>query len=404
MKAQGLSNIKVAWLIPSMARGYCWLRLLEEFANIFPVSSVFTGLWPPNQSRDEVAFNLNIVGKTRFITLGGSKSHYNTGIIIPPLGIPYHLLRFQPHVILTYGFSIWTIIALVLRPLAQWRVIIVYEGSTPTVDARESRVRTFVRKLMASSTHAFITNSHSGKSYLVQFLKAKNELVFVRPYLVPDIKYLSQKKVNVKKLLADASRPIFLYVGLLINRKGLKYLIEAFARLRREGYESFTLVIVGDGPRRVEFEKLAIEKGIDKHVKWMGWVDYSSLGCYFHSSDIFVFPTYEDTWGLVVLEAMAFGKPVICSQLAGAMEMVKNGENGFTFDPTHDQPEELTEIIKRFIDNPHLIPRMGEKSKILASSHTPETVANYMKYIVEFVLGWRERNSEIFSEYPQEQI
>ncbi len=403
MKVQELSDIKVAWLIPSMARGYCWLRLLEEFANIFPDSMVFTGLWPPNRPKENIAFNLNVIGKTRFIGFGESKSHYQRGIIMPPLGIPYHLLRFLPNVIFTYGFSIWTLIVLVLRPLAQWRVIIVYEGSTPTVDARESRVRTFVRKLMATSTHAFITNSHSGKLYLVQFLKAKNELVFVRPYLVPDIKYLSQKKVNVKRLLADASRPIFLYVGLIINRKGLKYIIEAFARLRREGYESFTLVIVGDGPQRVELENLVIEKGIDKQVKWMGWVDYSSLGYYFCSSDIFVFPTLEDTWGLVVLEAMAFSKPVLCSKLAGAMEMVKNGENGFTFDPTYDQPEELSEIIKRFIDDPYLIQRMGDKSKMLASCHTPETVVIYIKYIIEFVLGWRDRNSKIFSEYPQEQ-
>jgi glycosyltransferase involved in cell wall biosynthesis len=99
---------------------------------------------------------------------------------------------------------------------------------------------------------------------------------------------------------------------------------------------------------------------------------------------------------------MAFAKPVLCSKLAGSMEMVTNGENGFTFDPARDKPEELMEIIKRFIDDPYLIQRMGEKSKIYASSHTPETVANYMKYIIEFVLGWRDGKSKVFSEYQQE--
>jgi glycosyltransferase involved in cell wall biosynthesis len=403
MNLRDLSEIRVAWLIPSMARGYCWLRLFEEFANIFPISMVFTGLWPPNQPAGNVAFDLNVVGKTRFIAFGENKSRYQRGIIIPPLGIPYHLLKFHPRVIFTYGFSIWTFIVLILKPLTRWRVIIVYEGSTPTVDARESRVRTFVRNLMAMTADAFITNSHAGKSYLVQFLGAKDKLVFVRPYLVPDIEYLSQKKINIGKLLAGASRPIFLYIGLVINRKGLKYLIEAFAGLRREGYDVFTLVIVGDGPQREELENLVIEYGIDKQVKWMGWVDYRSLGYYFYSSDIFVFPTYEDTWGLVVLEAMAFAKPVLCSKLAGSVEMVRNGENGFTFDPARDKPEVLSEIIKKFIDYPQLIRSMGEKSKMISLSHTPKAAANYMKYIIEFVLGWRNRNSIMFCEHPQEQ-
>jgi len=401
MKSQDVSNVRVAWIIPSMARGFAWQGLLEEFASIFPDSMVFTGLQPMDWSKDNVDFNLNVVGITRFITIGKNNSNYERGIIIPPFNILFHLLKFFPDVILAYGFSIWTVIVLLLKPFTRWRVIIVYEGSSPTVDARESKCRVCGRKLIRKFSDAFITNSKSGKSYLVQFLKAKKELVFVRPYLVPDIKNMSEKKVDVKKLLKDEKRPVFLYVGLIIKRKGLKFLIESFAALKRKGYDDFTLVIAGEGPQRLELESMVEEVGIEKQVKWIGWVDYSSLGCFFNSSDIFVFPTFEDTWGLVVLEAMAFGKPVLCSELAGAMEMVQNGENGFIFNPALDKPEELSEILRRFIDNPNLVKRMGEKSKQLASSHTPKTVANNLKYIIEFVLGLRDGGSEVFSEYHQ---
>jgi glycosyltransferase involved in cell wall biosynthesis len=404
MKGQNLSDIKVVWLIPSMARGFGWLPLLKEFSNIFPDCLVCTGLWPVSQSKDNVDFNLKVVDKTRFLTIGMKDAHYASGIIMPPLGMPFHILKFSPDVILTYGFSIWTVIVLLLKPFTRWRVIIVYEGSTPTVDAKESKFRASGRKLMTKVSNAFITNSHAGKDYLVQFLKAKKELVFVRPYLVPDKSYLSQKKVDVKKLLTDARRPIFLYVGLIIKRKGLKFLIEAFAALKRKGYEDFTLMIIGEGPQRQELEGMIEELGIEKQVKWMGWVNYNSLGYFFDSSDIFVLPTFEDTWGMVVLEAMAFGKPVLCSELAGAREMVKNGESGFTFDPAHDNPEVLSEILRKFIDDPNLIQCMGKKSKKIASSHTPEIVANDLKYIIEFVLGRRERSSMEFNEYPQEQI
>ena len=404
MKGQNLSDIKVAWLIPSMARGFTWQPLLKAFANIFPDSMVFTGLWPINRSKENVDFNLKVIGKTRFITMDEKNSNYARGIIMPPLRITLHLLRYFPNVILTYGFSLWTVIALLLKPFTRWRIIIVYEGSTPTVDARESKFRFSGRKLMSRFSDAFITNSHSGKSYLVQFLKAKKELVFVRPYGVPDKKYLSLKKVNVKTLLRGTKRPIFLYVGLLIERKGLKFLLHALAALKRGGCDNYTLVVVGDGPQREELEVIVRQEGMEKQVKWMGWVDYNSLGYFFNSSDVFVFPTFEDTWGLVVLEAMSFAKPVVCSELAGAMEMVKKGENGFTFNPARDKPEELSEIIRKFIDDPNLIQRMGEKSKKIASSHTPEIVANDLKYIIEFVLGRREMSSIEFKEYQQEQI
>lgn len=414
MKMQNLSNVKVAWLIPSMARGFAFRTLLQEFAGIFPNSVVFTGVWPKNYPAEDVSFNLKIVGRTRFLTFGSRWSNlvphisfdgtdYRKTIIIPPLGIPFHLLKFSPDVVLAYGFSIWTVIALLLKPFRRWRVIIFYEGSTPRVDVKDSKFRVFWRKLMTRLSNAFITNSHSGKDYLVQFLKAKKELVFVRPYLVPDKSSLSRQRVEVKKLLTDVRRPVFLYVGLIIQRKGLKFLIESFAALKKKGYENYTLAIVGEGPQQEELESLTKQHGIEKQVKWVGWVDYHSLGYIFDSSDIFVFPTFEDTWGMVVLEAMTFAKPILCSELAGAMEMVKNGENGFIFNPATDTPEEFSEIIKRFIDDPHLIPSMGQKSKEKASCHNPQAVVSYMKYIIEFVLGWRDRGSKSFSEYPQEQ-
>ena len=402
-KSELLSDIRVAWLIPSMERGFCWLPLLEEFANIFPSSTVFTGLWPRNQSSKNLSFNLKVVGKTRFIKLGMKGSSYEKGIIIPPIDIPFYLLKFLPHVIIVVGFSFWTIIAILLKPFTKWRVIILYEGSAPTIDSRESKLRIFERRLIIRLTDALMTNSLSGESYLVQFLKANKERVFARPYLVPDSKRQFLKEVNVETLLRDTKRPVFLYVGLIIQRKGLKFLIKALSSLKRKGCDNTTLVIVGDGPQREELENMIKEEGMEKQVIWVGWVDYASLGYCFKSSDIFVLPSFEDTWGLVVLEAMAFGMPVLCSELAGASEMVATGQNGYTFNPARDRPEELAEIMRRFIDDPDLIRRMGENSKQLVSSHTPKAVANFLKNIIELVLEGRDGSSIRLSEYQERQ-
>ncbi|MEQ9619040.1 MAG: glycosyltransferase family 4 protein [Deltaproteobacteria bacterium] len=400
-----LSEMKVAWLIPSMERGFCWLPVLEKLSNLFPETTVYTGLGPLDQSIRNLKFKLKIVGKTRFFRYRRKKkSHYDKGIIILSPYIIFHLLKFSPKVIFTHAFSVWTIIALLLKPFMGWRIIIAYDGSAPTVDARKSRLRLFGRKLMTLLSDSLMTNSDSGKTYLVQILKAKKELVFVRPYMVSDIKYLSQKEISVKSMLGDIKRPVFLYAGLLIQRKGLNYLIEALGILKREGCDNYTLVIVGDGPMRKELRDMVKKEGLDERVIWIGWVEYASLGSYLAFADVFVFPTLEDLWGTVVLEAMAFANPVVCSELAGSVEMVKDGENGYRFNPAHDKPEVLSNILRKFIDDPDLIQRMGEKSKKIASLHTPEAAANYMKYVIEFVLGYRDRASMEFGEYTQEQI
>jgi glycosyltransferase involved in cell wall biosynthesis len=87
------------------------------------------------------------------------------------------------------------------------------------------------------------------------------------------------------------------------------------------------------------------------------------FGSYFQQADIFVFPTFEDIWGMVALEAMIFGKPVVCSKWAGAVEMVSDGTNGYIFDPYNSQ--ELASVMCRFIDEPELINSMGNQSQQL---------------------------------------
>ena len=79
---------------------------------------------------------------------------------------------------------------------------------------------------------------------------------------------------------------------------------------------------------------------------------------------------------MVVLEAMVFGKPILCSKWAGASELVIDGENGYVFDP-HD-PEALAEIMKRFINEPKLVASMGRKSQQMMAHRTPKAAAQFL--------------------------
>jgi glycosyltransferase involved in cell wall biosynthesis len=107
------------------------------------------------------------------------------------------------------------------------------------------------------------------------------------------------------------------------------------------------------------------------------------LGTYFRNADVFVLPTLEDTWGVVVLEAMILGKPVLCSKGAGAVEMVIDGENGYRF--AANDAKELAAIMSRFINDPTLVNVMGQKSQQLIAQHTPTIAATFLAKVASCV-------------------
>lgn len=369
---------------------------------MFPQNIIFSGDRPVFLSEhDDPNFKIKVVGKFRALKFGNQGITYKRGILLPSLGIFPHLLKYYPDVIFTAAFSIWTLIALLLKPLTRWKVIIIYDGSSPEIDVVDSKFRIFVRRLMTRFTDAFITNTNQGKTYITEILKADSENVFARPYQVADKGYLTNTKNELSESATDLKHPVFLFIGQLIKRKGIDFLLNACSELKRKGYHEFTLLVVGDGEDRGELEELTRGLHIEEHVKWIGWVDYENLGLYLDISDIFVFPTIEDIWGIVVTEAMNFGKPVLCSSLAGANELVVEGENGYVFDPLCDHPEVLAEIMSRFIKDPMLASNMGKKSEQLISSHSPEAIAAHLGNVIEYVYSQGEKNTKEFRKYSK---
>jgi glycosyltransferase involved in cell wall biosynthesis len=400
----------IAWLLPSMGtnrrQGYPWHSVLSEFSKLFPNTTVFTGEWPGYAQGFENSFKVEVVGEFKFVETNSNTSGYSSGFSPLSAKIIPRLIALKPQVIFTCAFSLWTIFAIVLKPLFRWRIIIVYEGSSPGVDYQTSQLRLLSRRLIAQKTDAFITNNQAGKKYLTQVLGAKLDRVVARPFEIatPDLllasfrNSLSEGTLNRELLTGNAcgdeskspahanyERPIFIAVGQLIPRKNIQGLLQACVQLKQRGYSNYTVLVVGDGEQRQELEAIAQKYSLEDCVKWLGWIDYERLGAYFQSADVFVFPTLEDTWGLVTLEAMALGKPVICSNRAGTVEMIADEENGYIFDP--DRPDRLADLMCRFIDRPELISIMGKKSQQIMASYTPKTVSKFLSEVVELAVN-----------------
>jgi glycosyltransferase involved in cell wall biosynthesis len=374
--------VRVAWLLPSAF--YYWHPPISHFARTFPLTKVFTGRWQGYAKGSEGTFQLELVGDRKVFSLIPAKTGYGISFTYVSPSIVSKLIRFRPDVIFTNSFGLWSLLALALKSLMGWRVVLAYEGSSPSVDFRNSPTRLALRKVMAGMVDAFISNSHAGKAYLTECLEVDEERIFVQPYEVPAIEALSASPNCLDENAAEWQTPIFLYVGHIIPRKGINLLLDACQKLKESNSDRFTLLIVGDGPQKLELEAYAQAIGIQGVVRWIGRVPYDCLGSYFTKADAFVLPTLEDTWGMVVLEAMASGTAVICSSFAGAAELIQEGKNGFVVNPKN--PEALATAMQQFITEPMLGDHLGKGALSCIAQNSPAAAGEFLVRVTNFVL------------------
>jgi glycosyltransferase involved in cell wall biosynthesis len=370
------NSLRIALLFPTVELGTYWQPVLKKLAQISQQVTLYTGRpWAGFDPNDPENATVEVVGTTVRVTSSPEKTDYSGGYMRLSPRIVGKLLAFRPQVVIACGFSIWTMLALVFKPIGRWRVVLAWDGSSPNVDFRNSKLRLLVRSIVARFADRFITNSEAGKAYFCEYLGVDGQKITVRPYLVPDPKTLLGLAGTTAVENSRMQSPIFLYVGRLEERKGLHLLLQA-CQILRQADSKFSLQIIGRGSQQDELHAYCHSHDLDGCVQWLGWIDYRQLGGYFQQADIFIFPTLEDIWGMVALEAMAFGKPVLCSKWAGSAELIVHGENGWICDP-HD-PAAMAALMQAAIDSPETIAMMGRAATAAISKHTPELVAQFL--------------------------
>ena len=163
-------------------------------------------------------------------------------------------------------------------------------------------------------------------------------------------------------------KKIAITVGQFIHRKGFDVLLNAWAKCDKE----YELYIIGAEPTKEYLdikEKLHLE-----NVRFEGFKTKEELNCYYQAADLFVFPTREDIWGLVVNEAMANGLPVITTdKCVAGLELIKDGENGYIV-PTENQ-DELAKRINELLRDDWLREKMAKNNLQKIRRYTVENMA-----------------------------
>jgi len=186
-----------------------------------------------------------------------------------------------------------------------------------------------------------------------------------------------------------------LFVGRLEKRKGLNYLLKAYQRVKGEIPDS-RLIIVGPGIRlRHKCEKQVRRSGLED-VIFTGHVDYDELPRYYKTADIFCAPaTGRESFGIILLEAMAVGKPIVASNVGGYANIVSHGVDGLLVPPKDDK-ELAQALVSLMIDEP-LRQRMGAMGKRKAQDYSWEHLAKKILNYYLRILGeapWEKRFPE----------
>lgn len=366
------TSTRVAFLFPSLARAYYWQPVFKEFAERCPNTAVFTCIWPGFAPGYEDSFAVHTVPGLGYVDLKKRLPDVRYGFIWTPLSILKELRKFRPDVIFASGFSGWTVCALLFRLVRNSRVIIFWEGCSAHA-VKNSTLRMFLRRWIARLADAAVSNAPEGIAYLHDGIGMPEEKLLCHPCQVPDVHLLCS---GLTEPPPATCHPAFLYVGGLTWRKGWRHLIDACGLLVKQGFRDFSVLLVGSGPQEDDLRNLIREYSLESIIHHVGAVAYHNLGSYYRNSDVFVSPTRQDTWGVAVLESMAFGKPVLCSRHAGSSQMISDGENGFIFDPLNTQ--QLANYMAKFIVDPHLAKRMGTRALEKMSHFTPARAADVL--------------------------
>ena len=226
------------------------------------------------------------------------------------------------------------------------------------------------RKYIVRLSSAFIASSRATKENQI-YLGADPKHIFVSELCIDQKKFMQRKKEYEpgKKLI---------YVGSLIPRKGLDLLISSLYRLSDINW---ILDIVGEGPEEASLKQELKALGISERVHFRGYLDGEALKKAYEKASIFVFPTREDCFGLVILEAMCAGLPIISSKFAdGAHDLVIQGENGYIVDPINIR--EFASALRTVLENGYLQRKMSEKSQELAKKFDFKyTAPHFMKAV-----------------------
>ena len=219
---------------------------------------------------------------------------------------------------------------------------------------KEPELRTAIEKHLAQKCDRILVATDREKDHLVQHYGAGAETIGVVPCGVNlDLFRPLDKAVARQQLGLAQDESIVLYVGRFAPVKGIERLMEAIAHLQH--HQRFRLLIVGgdgDGaPEYKSFRRLARKLSIEDSVTFIGRIEHDGLPPYYSAADVLAVPSHYESFGLVALESLASGTPVVATKVGAMESILREGETGHVVN--NGSPRALADAIETFISRTH---------------------------------------------------
>lgn len=316
--------------------------------------------------------NVIILSGDRNISFGNQSSDFaNKGIVIKrQKGLYKSICEVNPDVVIVEGFGGWAPAGIRYGVLHHKPVLIFYER-TAYVERNSPWWRTLYRKIVGRFASGFIINGSLTRQYLSTL--GFGGYPMAEGCMVADSTGLSKAVAAMSELQKQQLRTslqlhndglTYLFVGQIVERKGIAQLLAAWVKHARQ-YPLDTLIVIGDGVMRQQLQAQYVS---ERSVKILGGIGYERIHQFYAIADVFVMPTLEDNWSLVVPEAMACRLPVATTPYNGChVELVDNGKNGYLFDAL--DADDTVSMLNRFHSAD--LDAMSRKSLEIVSHYTP---------------------------------
>ncbi|PVX26846.1 MAG: hypothetical protein CW716_05150 [Candidatus Bathyarchaeum sp.] len=222
-----------------------------------------------------------------------------------------------------------------------------------------------IEKDAAKEANLIVTVSQYSLQRLVQLYEVDEAKIRVVPNGVDTQRFKPAEDCEgIKDVVGVDSEHVVLFVGNLIPRKGLHYLIEAAKNVAKEN-SGTKFVVVGDGPLKSHLIAYSKEQGVADKFVFLGSVPDDFLHRLYSCADVFASPSIQEGQGITLLEAQATGKPVVAFNVTAITEVVKNKETGLLVEP---DSRELANAISTLLSDERLREKMGRSGREFVSN------------------------------------
>lgn len=219
---------------------------------------------------------------------------------------------------------------------------------------------------MARLATQIVAVSNYSKGKILDYYNLDRSRIQVVPNGVDVEKFKPINPTDAKKQFDLGNEPTVLFVGSLVPRKGLPYLVEAAKKIVKQQANT-RFVIVGSGPLKSQLDQSLKVSGLARNFTFIGSLKDDQLPAINNAADVFVLPSIQEGQGIVLLEAQACGKPVVAFGVGGVKEAVRESETGFLLEL--GDTVGLADRILELISSEALRQKMGDAGRRFVSEN-----------------------------------